>query len=59
MKFYAFLKDSYREAINGWVLQAMLLLSFLPSDYENAAFVIRKRESASFVIIALIEAGTP
>lgn len=29
MKFYAFLKDSYREAINGWVLQAMLLLSFL------------------------------
>ena len=29
MKLLAFLKDSYREAINGWVLQVMLVLSLL------------------------------
>ena len=29
MQFLAFLKDSFREARNGWVLQAMLVLAFL------------------------------
>ncbi|OWK44988.1 ABC transporter permease [Fimbriiglobus ruber] len=29
MKFYAFLRDSYREAVSGWVLQIMLALTVI------------------------------